>query len=148
MVNLLSTQWCQIAQLTLDPTSNSMIKASSGISQILATFQRHALTPDEICPKCATPSSVTYDHRWVTVKGEPLRRSNCLLRIRCSTTYRKLIREHFPKAQIVADKFHVLRLFTKALRTLRHQAAREHKHLPPLRRLLKSRKKLEEELME
>ena len=27
----------------------------------------------EVCPKCATPSAVIYDHRWVTIRDEPLR---------------------------------------------------------------------------
>lgn len=61
-----------------------------------------------------------------------------------STTYRKLIREHFPNAKIVADKFHVLRLFTKALKVVRNQTRiSEHRDLPHLRLLLKSRKDLD-----
>jgi transposase len=246
-------------------------------------FECEKVKTTEICPKCATPSSVTYDHRWISVKDEPIRRSSCVLRIRkrrlfckscrkpfmepvggilrrqrttqrlkramlwaaetfsslasveefyrCSTsliyanvfeqlelklreydypwpkvigidehffrrenehrryftiftdiknhrpreallgkkkerleaklehiagrenviwavidlsaTYRKLIREFFPNAKIVADKFHVLRLFTKALRIVRHRSKHEKKDLPPLRMMLKSRRKLD-----
>lgn len=36
----------------------------------------------EVCPKCVRPSESVYDHRWVTVRDEPLRRSSCWLRIR------------------------------------------------------------------
>lgn len=61
-----------------------------------------------------------------------------------SSTYKRLIREVFPNAKIVADKFHVLRLFTKALRTIRYKTKLdEHQTLPKLRLLLKSRKDLD-----
>lgn len=36
----------------------------------------------EICPKCASPSSSTYDHRWVTLKDEPIRHARVTLRVR------------------------------------------------------------------
>lgn len=29
----------------------------------------------EVCPKCATPSKVIYDHRWVRIKDEPIRQA-------------------------------------------------------------------------
>ena len=29
----------------------------------------------EVCPKCATPSQSIYDHRWVKIKDEPIRRA-------------------------------------------------------------------------
>lgn len=61
-----------------------------------------------------------------------------------STTYRRLIGKVFPNAQIVSDKFHVLRLFTKALRSVRYQTKiHDKKDLPPLRLMLKSRKDLD-----
>jgi len=61
-----------------------------------------------------------------------------------STTYRKLINRIFPNARIVSDKFHVLRLFTKALRAIRHQTKiDDQRKIPPLSLMLKSRKKLD-----
>lgn len=36
----------------------------------------------EVCPKCATRSWSVYDHRWVTVVDEPMRRGEVRLRIR------------------------------------------------------------------
>lgn len=35
----------------------------------------------EVCPKCASPSYSVYDHRWVTVRDEPMRRSETRFRI-------------------------------------------------------------------
>lgn len=35
----------------------------------------------EVCPKCATPSTKVYDHRWVTLRDEPLQRKRVTLRI-------------------------------------------------------------------
>jgi len=29
----------------------------------------------EVCPKCATPSTVIYDHRWVRIKDEPIKQA-------------------------------------------------------------------------
>lgn len=39
-------------------------------------------TECEVCQRCASPSRSVYDHRWVSVKDEPLRRSQCVLRIK------------------------------------------------------------------
>jgi transposase len=39
-------------------------------------------TSFEVCTKCAAKSSSIYDHRWVSVRDEPLRRSRCRLKIR------------------------------------------------------------------
>lgn len=36
----------------------------------------------EVCPKCATPSRSVYDHRWVIVRDEPIRRGETRFRIR------------------------------------------------------------------
>jgi transposase len=36
----------------------------------------------EVCPRCATPSTSVYDHRWVTLKDEPLRTRLTILRVR------------------------------------------------------------------
>lgn len=35
----------------------------------------------EVCPKCATPSRAVYDHRWTTVRDEPIRTRAVLLHI-------------------------------------------------------------------
>jgi transposase len=35
----------------------------------------------EVCPRCATPSRSIYDHRWVSVRDEPLRGHRLTLRI-------------------------------------------------------------------
>jgi transposase len=36
----------------------------------------------EVCPKCATPSSSVYDHRWVRLKDDPLRTRQTILWVR------------------------------------------------------------------
>jgi transposase len=36
----------------------------------------------EVCPKCATPSKSTYDHRWVKLKDDPLRTKPATLYVR------------------------------------------------------------------
>jgi hypothetical protein len=36
---------------------------------------------EEYCPKCAEKSRQTYDHRWVTIRDEPVRRREITLRI-------------------------------------------------------------------
>jgi transposase len=36
----------------------------------------------EVCPKCATPSRSVYDHRWVTLKDDPLRTKPATLHVR------------------------------------------------------------------
>lgn len=36
----------------------------------------------EVCPRCATPSSVIYDHRWVVIKDAPMRDKHYFLNIR------------------------------------------------------------------
>lgn len=33
----------------------------------------------EVCPRCATPSTKTYDHRWVRLKDDPLRNGEAIL---------------------------------------------------------------------
>jgi transposase len=33
----------------------------------------------EVCPRCATPSESTYDHRWVRLKDDPLRNGEAIL---------------------------------------------------------------------
>jgi transposase len=36
----------------------------------------------EVCPKCATPSSSVYDHRWVRLRDDPLRTRQTILWVR------------------------------------------------------------------
>lgn len=59
-----------------------------------------------------------------------------------SDTYRGLIRSHFPKAEIVADKFHVLRLLSPALRRRRIDVTGDRRTLRIKRLLQKNRPKL------
>lgn len=49
----------------------------------------------EVCPRCAQPSSSIYDHRWVTLKDEPMRRSVTTLRIKKRRYYCKTCRKPF-----------------------------------------------------
>lgn len=49
----------------------------------------------EYCPRCNTPSNVTYDHRTVLVRDEPIRRSQCLLKIKKRRLYCKQCRKPF-----------------------------------------------------
>ena len=60
-----------------------------------------------------------------------------------SDGYRSLIRDHFPNAQIIADKFHVLRLLTPALNKYRINETGDDRKNPVRRLLLKNRNKLE-----
>lgn len=49
----------------------------------------------EVCPRCAHPSSSVYDHRYVTLKDEPMRRSVITLRIKKRRYYCKHCRKPF-----------------------------------------------------
>jgi transposase len=59
-----------------------------------------------------------------------------------SDGYRSLIREHFPNAQIIADKFHVLRLLTPAINKHRVAVMGDDRKNPVRRLLLRNRNKL------
>jgi transposase len=59
-----------------------------------------------------------------------------------SDSYRSLIREHFPSAQIIADKFHVLRLLTPAINKHRVTVMGDARKNPVRRLLLRNRPKL------
>jgi transposase len=59
-----------------------------------------------------------------------------------SDGYRSLIKEHFPHAQIIADKFHVLRLLTPALNRHRIAVMGDDRKNPVRRLLLRNRNKL------
>jgi transposase len=60
-----------------------------------------------------------------------------------SSTYKKFVREFFPNAQIVADKFHVLRLLTPTMMKLQSQIHGARKELGIKKLLLKNRKRLD-----
>lgn len=49
--------------------------------------------------------------------------------------FKKFAREHFPNAEVVADKFHVLRLLTPALNSRRKEITGDHR-TNPVRKLL------------
>lgn len=66
--------------------------------------------------------------RWVTIDLSP--------------TYRSFVREFFPQAQIVADKFHVLRLLNHVINKQRKQIAGDRRTNPIGRMLLRSGKRL------
>lgn len=59
-----------------------------------------------------------------------------------SDSYRSFVREHFPNAQIVADKFHVLRLVTPALNKYRIAVTGDKRKLPIRKLLMRPRHKL------
>lgn len=60
-----------------------------------------------------------------------------------SDGYRSLIRDHFPNAKIIADKFHVLRLLTPALNKYRIGETGDDRKNPVRRLLLMNRNRLE-----
>lgn len=55
-----------------------------------------------------------------------------------STTYRSFVKEFFPNAKIIADKFHVLRLLTPAINRLRKEATGDKRSLPVRKLLLRN----------
>jgi len=59
-----------------------------------------------------------------------------------SDTYRGFALEHFPNASIVADKFHVLRIFSNILNRHRIDAMGDVRKNPVRKLLLRNRKKL------
>jgi transposase len=59
-----------------------------------------------------------------------------------SDSYRSFVREHFPNAEMIADKFHVLRLLTPAINKRRVQITGDKRKQPLRWLLLKSRHKL------
>lgn len=56
-----------------------------------------------------------------------------------SSSYRKFVREFFPNAQIVADKFHVLRILTPSIIKLQTQFHGFRKELSLKKLTLKNR---------
>lgn len=77
------------------------------------------------------------------LKHIPGRENVRLVAIDHSNGYKSFIREFFPNAQIVADKFHTLRLLTPALIKTRKEIEGFRQDLPTRRLLLMSREKLE-----
>jgi transposase len=59
-----------------------------------------------------------------------------------SDSYRSFVREFFPNAEMIADKFHVLRLLTPAINKRRVQITGDKRKMPLRWLLLKSRYKL------
>jgi len=59
-----------------------------------------------------------------------------------SDGYRSFIKDHFPNARIIADKFHVLRLLTPAINKRRVAITGDKRSLPLRRLLLKRRHKM------
>ena len=60
-----------------------------------------------------------------------------------SDTYRSFVKEFFPNAEMIADKFHVLRLLTPAINKTRVQITGDKRKLPLRWLLLKPRYKLQ-----
>jgi transposase len=60
-----------------------------------------------------------------------------------SSTYKSFVKEFFPRAEIVADKFHVLRLLSPSIIKHRREIHGHRKDLWIRRRLLMNRKKLD-----
>lgn len=60
-----------------------------------------------------------------------------------SSSYRKFVREFFPNAEIVADKFHVLRLLTPTIMRLQKQIHGHRQELTLKKLTLKSRMKID-----
>ncbi|RZA13967.1 MAG: ISL3 family transposase [Proteobacteria bacterium] len=55
----------------------------------------HKTSEMEVCPRCASPSRTGYDHRYVTVKDEPMRHNPVVLRIKKRRFYCKPCRKPF-----------------------------------------------------
>ncbi|MNK01154.1 Transposase [compost metagenome] len=73
----------------------------------------------------------------------PGRENVKIVAIDMSKTYRSLIKQMFPNAKIVADKFHVLRLITPALIKRRKDIHGHRQDLRTRRQLLRNRMKLD-----
>ena len=73
----------------------------------------------------------------------PGRESVSLATIDLSPTYRKLVRQMFPQAKIVADKFHVVRLLHPAINKHRIDITGDKRGLPARKLLLRNGKDLD-----
>lgn len=85
------------------------------------------------------------DHRSLEeqLKHIPGRHNVKVVVIDMSSTYKSFVRKFFPNAQIVADKFHVLRLFTPHIMKAGKDIHGHRKELSTRRKLLCSRKNLD-----
>ena len=84
----------KLAQLALLPELRLLnyFRYTSATQHLVAEKRR---PKQEICPKCATPSSSFYDKRWVLVRDEPLRGIDTKLRILKRRYYCKTCRKPF-----------------------------------------------------
>src|SRR5689334_4419312 len=73
---MLEQNLTQILRFQEAKTLSVRYQKKSVILQVVKTSKM------EVCPKCATPSESTYDHRNVTIKDEPLGNRQVLLEIR------------------------------------------------------------------
>lgn len=60
-----------------------------------AVIEAEKVSDFEVCPKCASRSQSTYDHRWVGVKDEPIRGRYIVLRIKKRRFWCKPCRKPF-----------------------------------------------------
>jgi transposase len=79
------------------------------------------------------------------LKGIPGRENVSIVVMDMSDTYRAVVKLLFPNAQIVADKFHVLRLMSPALIKLRAQIHGHRKELQYRRLILRNERNLDYE---
>lgn len=85
-------------------------------SRSSARYECEKLRRIEYCPKCATPSNSTYDHRWVRVNDAPIRGFGAALKIRKRRLWCKPCQKPFtePVPGIQKGKRHTER-FVQAL---------------------------------
>lgn len=77
------------------------------------------------------------------VQGIPGRENVRNVVIDMSDSYRSFVREHFPNAKIIADKFHVLRLLNPAINKRRVKITGDKRSVPIRRLLLRRRDRLQ-----
>ena len=78
-----------------------------------------------------------------SLKHVPGREKVRIVCIDLAPGYRSLVKEFFPNAKIVADKFHVVKLLMTEIMKERQQVEDHHKKILGRKRLLKNRKKLD-----
>jgi len=82
----------KIARFIVLPELNLLrIEKGSGVHR----YHCEKMSDFEHCSRCGEASNVTYDHRWVNVKDEPVRRSQCVLKIRKRRLYCKTCKKPF-----------------------------------------------------
>ncbi len=70
----------RLARFVLLPELKLSTWKESSVAE--STVQTKKVSKFEVCPKCASPSSVVYDHRIVTVKDAPVRGQAVILKIK------------------------------------------------------------------